>query len=139
MPSRGQLLYKLANTGTRAFIPLTAVSLRGIRIVHAAQISGRGHTAYAALADKERGSPATVYALADEEQLARIEETEPNYWLSTVSSDLTQATLESGQVLHTFSLFRARWGCISGRTSNAPCERNNAGSHVLYPRRSAMV
>lgn len=105
-----QLIHKLANRPVSDVIPLTLVRVGGLAVGHSAHVGIPGYVPYVPIA-APAGVEHEFYVLwLDDEQLRRIDETEPNHRPVTVGSSRFAAVLESGERLPGYAMYRGRWG-----------------------------
>lgn len=103
--------------GISDVVPLTRVTVNGVGVGHSAHISKQGYVAYTPVkADVEM--PLFMLWL-DDEQLAHIHVTEPNYVPITLTSDEFPAVLETGQAVDSYQLYRSKWGTLRAANGGA--------------------
>src|SRR5262249_33765263 len=108
----GQLLYKYRADVHRTVIPITRAQVRGLSVAHSAHVSLPGYIPYVpALARTAHPIKLDILWL-DDEQLRRMDETEPNYLRVEIPATPATANLESGTTLTTFQVYRGRWGSL---------------------------
>ncbi|MGH3341384.1 MAG: hypothetical protein ACRDPK_00575 [Carbonactinosporaceae bacterium] len=108
----GQLRHKFADRQVGDVIPLTRATVRGLSIGHSAHVSAAGYVPYIPLAAAEDVVSEFYVLWLDDPQLERLNETEPNYQLVTVTGDHYPLTLESGERVASYAMYRGRWGAL---------------------------
>jgi hypothetical protein len=104
---------KLARDGERSVVPVLAGTLLGCAVGHSAHVSVPGYVAAAPYRDADARTRVFV-SLLDEEQLLRLDATEPNYERRRFTSgDGLRLELEGGIRSGRFQLYDGRWGVIA--------------------------
>jgi hypothetical protein len=116
-----QLLDKFASIDpSERVIPVTRGLVRGLGLSHSPHISNPGYVPYVVVgSEREVAMPVFVLWL-DETQLRVINQTEPNYRLVNAPADRYPLTLESGEPIAGYSLYRGNWGALRFAQSNTP-------------------
>lgn len=117
----GQLRHKLSRArDVSDVVPLSCATVHGIDIGHSAHISKPGYVSYVPItrADGTRQQGTLQRRLSvlwlDQRQMQLIDATEPNYHPTVVKSQRFPLSLESGESLSHYSLYRGRWGALRG-------------------------
>jgi hypothetical protein len=116
-----QLQDKFASIDARErVIPVTRGSVRGFGLSHSAHISNPGYVPYVVV-DNGHAAALGVFVLwLDESQLHVMNQTEPNYRLYRAPGDRYPLTLESGERIAAYSLYRGNWGALRWRGDTGP-------------------
>jgi hypothetical protein len=116
----GQLIHKLGNHAVSDVVPLTLVRVGGLAVGHSAHVSVPGYVPYVPIA-APAGVEREFYVLwLDDEQLRRINATEPNHRTVTVRDPRLAAVFESGERLPGYAMYRGRWGAFRLGPDEAP-------------------
>ncbi|SDS10046.1 hypothetical protein [Jiangella sp. DSM 45060] len=105
-----QLRQKL---GPDLAVPVHAVRVSDLAVGHSAHVSRAGYIPYTPYEHRGRTLRAVVLWL-DDAQLARMDETEPNYDRVRLSSAHYRLALESGDVVAGYDVYRSVHGVIAG-------------------------
>ncbi|PZS12777.1 MAG: hypothetical protein DLM60_21735 [Pseudonocardiales bacterium] len=113
--SSGQLAYKYASWATDHIIPITSVRITGLAVAHSAHVSKPGYVPYLPVRSPlERDIELNALWL-EAAQTQRMDETEPNYRrlsLRDLRAGNGTVRLESGDRVHTATLYAGRWGVL---------------------------
>lgn len=116
----GQLSYKYRGHSHHNIIPITHVVTSKLAVAHSAHISKAGYVPFIpVLAEGTRRTRLSVLWL-DDEQLRRMDDTEPNYTRVTVESPAVSAQLDSGLSSESYNLYRGRWGALCSEPGVSP-------------------
>ncbi|MGH3343400.1 MAG: hypothetical protein ACRDPK_11065 [Carbonactinosporaceae bacterium] len=116
----GQLRQKFADRQVSDVVPLTRATVRGLTVGHSAHVSAAGYVPYIPLAAPEHVVSEFYVLWLDDLQLERLNETEPNYELVTVTGDRYPLTLDSGERVTPYGMYRGRWGALRLGSGSAP-------------------
>lgn len=115
-----QLAYKYRNHSHHNIIPITHVTTSRLAAAHSAHVSRAGYIPLIpVLAEGPRRTRLNVLWL-DDDQLRRMDDTEPNYTRVIVESPTVRAQLDSGLPLESFELYRGRWGALCSDPGGSP-------------------
>jgi hypothetical protein len=93
-------------------IPVTRGSVMGFALSHSPHVSNPGYIPYVVV-DSGPAAPLPVHVLwLDETQLRVMNRTEPNYRLVNAPAERYPLTLESGETVAGYSLYRGNWGAL---------------------------
>jgi hypothetical protein len=116
----GQLSYKYRGHSHHNIIPITHVITSKLTAAHSAHVSKAGYNPFIpVLIEGTRRTRLNVLWL-DDEQLRRMDDTEPNYRRVTVESPAVGAQLDSGLSLNSFDLYQGRWGALCSEPGASP-------------------
>jgi hypothetical protein len=107
-----QLYAKFTQKNVRVVLPMVRAEVDGIRAGLSAHVSRPGYLPATPVADPDYVSRLVVLWL-DDDQLAALDETEPNYHRITLSADSFTVTLPSGNLLSDPHCYVSRHGCIA--------------------------
>ncbi|MGH3326923.1 MAG: hypothetical protein ACRDPT_03830 [Streptomycetales bacterium] len=116
----GQLRHKFAGHQVSNTVPLTRATVRGLTIGHSAHVSAAGYVPYIPVAAPEDVVNEFYVLWLDGTQLERLNETEPNYQLVTIFGDRYPLSLESGERVTPYAVYRGRWGALRLGLDEAP-------------------
>jgi hypothetical protein len=117
----GQLRHKFgANPKVSDLVPLTRATVRGIGIGHSAHVSRAGYVPYTPLAGDRPVERRLSVLWLDNDQLEHLDRTEPNYHRTLISGEDFPLTLESGETLRRYGLYRGRWGVLRPSPESPP-------------------
>jgi hypothetical protein len=125
------LIGKLEHGGASTVVPYLKAQVAGVRVCHSAHVSPGGYIPVtAAGAHGERADAAAL--LLDDEQLAVIDATEPNYRRVSLSADHQVTIASTGRRLDGCQAYDSRWGVLlDGGEPIAPMSQ-----HRLFARLS---
>ncbi len=104
---------KLSGKGGHGVVPVLPASLLGCGVGHSAHVSVPGYVAAAPYRDAHART-AVFVSLLDEEQLVRLDATEPNYQRRRVASvEALRLELAARGGPETFHVYDGRWGVIA--------------------------
>lgn len=110
--SPGQLAFKYRNSRRAEAIPITRAVVTNLSVAHSAHVRQPGYIPWVPVWSKT-SSPVHLHVLwLDEQQVQRMDETEPNYTRTKVDPSPSPATLESGITLRWHEIYRGRWGVL---------------------------
>ncbi|MFN2478322.1 MAG: hypothetical protein ABR615_04010, partial [Pseudonocardiaceae bacterium] len=116
----GQLSYKYRDHLHHNIIPITHVITSNLTVAHSAHVSKAGYIPFIpVLTEGARRLKLSVLWL-DDEQLRRMDDTEPNYTRVAIESPAVRAQLDSGLFLESFDLYRGRWGALCSEPGIPP-------------------
>lgn len=116
----GQLAYKYRSHPHHNIIPMTHIMTSKLAAAHSAHVSRAGYIPFIpVLTEGTRRTRLNVLWL-DDEQLRRMDGSEPNYTRVIVESPTVSARLDSGLSLESFDLYRGRWGALRSEPGASP-------------------
>lgn len=124
-----QLLHKYRAGLERVAIPVTRAAVHGLAVGYSAHISLPGYVPYVPVRNGTPHAVTTLHVLwLDDEQLRRMDETEPNYVRVEVAAEVATAAIGPGRTLGSFHVYRGRWGALraaaGGPTLAAVCQEH---------------
>lgn len=102
-------------------IPFIRGVVRGFRVAHSAHVSAAGYIAHTPVHTDAHTTP-VVAALLDDDQLACLDATEPNYRRTLVDAALLPLELDGGDRPAQYHLYVSKWGSIA-RPGERPLDR----------------
>ncbi|NYE00723.1 hypothetical protein BJY21_001907 [Kineosphaera limosa] len=113
--SPGVMRRKFAALGVAPVVPFLAVEVEGFAVGHSAHVSRPGFIA--ATGFRCPGTTTSTFAsLLDDDQLACLDATEPNYLRRTLTRAELPVTLAGGTRPEQVSLYDSRWGVLGDAT-----------------------
>lgn len=111
----GQLRHKFPEG---PIVPLIRATVRGLAVGHSAHVSKAGYVPYAPMADPSK-EVARRFSLLwlDQEQVAIVDKTEPNYRRVVIKAPQVLVELESGERLARVQMYRGCWGILQSSPS----------------------
>jgi hypothetical protein len=116
----GQLAYKYRGHSHHNVIPMTHVMTSKLAAAHSAHVSRAGYIPFIPILTEGTRRTRLDVLWLDDEQLRRMDDTEPNYTRVTVESPTVGAQLDSGMSLESFDLYRGRWGALCSEPGASP-------------------
>lgn len=127
--SPGQLLHKY-RSGPRPVIPMTTAEITNLDVGYSAHVSRAGYVPYVPRYRVGQHRQFQVLWL-DAEQRDTLNATEPNYWPVQLDLQHHRATLESGQTLARYQVYRGRRGLVTAIEPPASDSQNHFYSWLL--------
>lgn len=127
--SPGQLLHKY-RAGARPVIPMTTAQITNLDVGYSAHVSRAGYVPYVPRYRVDQHRRFQVLWL-DADQRDTLNATEPNYWPVHLDSQHHRATLESGQTLEGYQVYRGRRGLVTAIKPLANDSQNHFYSWLL--------
>lgn len=115
----GQLAHKFRSVWESTIIPITAVYVTGMGVGYSAHINRAGYMPFTPCRTQPNGRHLVVLWLGSD-QLARMNETEPNYHPATIADGAFGAILDSRELLSAFVVYRSRWGVFRSHADQPP-------------------
>ncbi|MBT2226219.1 hypothetical protein [Nonomuraea sp. NEAU-A123] len=113
-----QLRRKFLGHSTRPIVPMTLADVDGIIAGVSAHVNKRGYMP--AVPVEAPGETSRLFVLwLDDQQLATLDRTEPNYWRRVLPTERHPVTLESGVRLPSCFVYVGRHGCLVDATGRA--------------------
>lgn len=109
--SPGQLRHKFSARGEFA-IPAAKITVSGLGLGHSAHVSTPGYIPYTAYAGNPKWQGNYLILWLDEDQLAVVTETEPNYVCATLDGTKHRMVLESNEALPSCLIYCSKWGVL---------------------------
>ncbi len=110
--SPDQLRGKFAAASVSQVVPLTRAAVSGLRPGHSAHVSRPGYVPAAPVRDGE--SRAELFVLwLDAEQMAALDDSEPNYRRACLDPEAHAVRLVSGELLSRCGVYDSRWGVLA--------------------------
>ena len=116
----GQLGYKYRCHSYHNIIPITHVMTSNVVPAHSAHVSRAGYIPFIPVFTESAQRTRLNVLWLDDEQLRRMDDTEPNYTRVIIESPAVGAQLDSGQPLESFALYRGRWGALCTEPGASP-------------------
>lgn len=116
----GQLAYKYRYHSCHNIIPITHVMVSKVVAAHSAHVSRAGYIPFIPVLTEGVQRTRLNVLWLDDEQLRRMDDTEPNYTRVIIKSPAVGAQLDSGQFLESFALYRGRWGALCTEPGASP-------------------
>ncbi|WP_053206982.1 hypothetical protein [Jiangella muralis] len=110
--SPSQLRHKFAASGRDFAVPVFSTRVDGLAVGHSAHVSRAGYIPYAPYAAAGQTLRTAMLLWLDDAQLARMDETEPNYDRVPLASADYRLTLESGPEVAEYFVYRSVHGVI---------------------------
>ncbi|WP_111258572.1 hypothetical protein [Jiangella anatolica] len=111
--SPSQLWHKFAERGPDFAIPVLSTRVDGLAVGHSAHVSRAGYIPYAPYAAAGHTLHTAMLLWLDDTQLARMDETEPNYDRVLLASADYRLTLESGAEVAEYFVYRSVHGVVA--------------------------
>ena len=102
---------KLSRARVSTVVPFLKASVVGIGVGHSAHFSRPGYVPAAPFV-APASATSVVVSLLDREQLAALDDTEPNYERLSLSSAECGLQLDTGEASDTFDIYVSRWGVV---------------------------